>query len=117
MTHHMPSDLLTGIKGFDGICPHQVFKQTVDLWKFDLLKHKTAGLSFYKCDGRVLLASIFPSTPAARIRDWHTRIHGAWLIKVDDTLVTSIDDVSTAFEALRTTLSPSTTLLFSHPEI
>jgi hypothetical protein len=59
----------------------------------------------------------FPSTPAVRIRNWCTRICGAWLIKVDDTLVRSINDVSTAFEALWMTLSPSTTLLFSHPEI
>jgi hypothetical protein len=96
---------------------HEAFEQTVDLRKFDLLKHKTAGLSLYKRNGRVHLASISPSTPAAPIHNWRTCIHGAWLIKVDDTLVTSIDDVSTALEALRTTLSPLTTLLFSHPEI
>jgi hypothetical protein len=89
----------------------------VDLQKFDLLKHKTAGLSLYKRNGRVHLASISPSTPAARICDWRTCIRGAWLIKVDDTLVTSINYVSMAFEALRMTLSPLTTLLFSHPEI
>jgi hypothetical protein len=96
---------------------HEAFEQTVDLRKFDLLKHETAGLSLYELDGRVHLASISPSTPATCICDWRTCIRGAWLIKIDDTLVTPIDDVSMAFEALRTTLSPSTTLLFSHLEI
>ena len=38
---------------------HEAFEQTVDLWKFDLLKHKTAGLSLYKRNGCVHLASIF----------------------------------------------------------
>ena len=53
---------------------HDAFKQSVDLWKFDLTKHATGGLSLYMRDGRVHLASIAPSTPAARIHSWQTRI-------------------------------------------
>ena len=35
---------------------HDAFEQTVDLWKFDLTKHATGGLSLYVRDGRVHLA-------------------------------------------------------------
>ena len=51
---------------------HDAFEQTVDLWKFDLTKHATGGLSMYEREGRVHLASISPSTPAARIHGWRT---------------------------------------------
>jgi hypothetical protein len=68
-------------------------------------------------DGRVHLAAIAPSTPAARIHGWRTRIRGAWLIKVGDTIVNSIDEVTRAFDGLHTSGSPSVTLLFSHPEV
>ena len=96
---------------------HDAFEQTVDLWKFDLAKHATGGLSLYVRDGRVHLASIAPSTPAARIHNWQTRIRGVWLIKVGDTIVESIDDVAWAFDGLRTSGSLSVTLLFSHPKV
>ena len=81
---------------------HDAFEQTVDLWKFDLTKHATGGLSLYVRDGRVHLASIAPSTPAARINSWRTWIRGAWLIKVGGILVKSIEDVVWAFDGLRT---------------
>ncbi len=51
---------------------HDAFEQSVDLRKFDLTKHATSGLSLYEQDGRVDLASIAPSTPAARIHAWRT---------------------------------------------
>ena len=96
---------------------HDAFAQTVDLRKFDLTKHATGGLNLYVSDGRVHLGSIAPSTPTARIHGWRTRIRGAWLIKVGDIIVESIDDVVRAFDGLRTSGSPSVTLLFSHPEV
>jgi hypothetical protein len=96
---------------------HVAFEQTMDLWKFDLTKHATGGLSLYERDGWVHLASIAPSTPAARIHAWQTRIWGVWLIKVGDTIVESIDAVTWAFDGLCTSSSPSVTLLFSHPEV
>ncbi len=65
----------------------------------------------------VHLALISPSTPAARIHDWHACIQGAWLIKVGDKTIQSIKDVAQAFDILRSESSQSTTLLFLHPKI
>ena len=96
---------------------HEAFEQTIDLRKFDLTTHATGGLSLYAKDGRVHLASIAPRTPAARIHKWRTRIRGAWLLKVGEMTVNSIEDVKLAFKALRESNKPSVTLLFSHPEV
>jgi hypothetical protein len=60
---------------------------------------------------------MMPSTPAAKIPRWHLRIQGAWLIKIGDTMVSSISDAQQAFVALAQTGVTSVTLLFSHPEI
>jgi len=96
---------------------HEAFEQTIDLRKFDLSKHATDGLSLYARDGRVHLASISPGTPAARIHGWRAWICGAWLIKVGDKPIGSIDNVVQAFEQLRATACPTVTILFSHPKI
>ena len=85
---------------------HVSFEQTMDLGKFDLSKHATGGLSLYVWDGRVHLASISPSTPAARIHGWRSRIGGAWLIKVGAKTIASIEDMVEAFDQLRTMAHP-----------
>jgi hypothetical protein len=95
----------------------EAFEEMIDLCKFDLEKHHTAGLCLAQNDRRLILGGIAPSTPGARIPRWHSRIKGAWLIKVGDTQVSTIADVKKAFaEAFETGL-PSLTLLFSHPEV
>jgi hypothetical protein len=45
------------------------FEQPLDLCKFILCKHTTAGLDLYEPGGRVHLTKISPSTPAANIPD------------------------------------------------
>jgi hypothetical protein len=96
---------------------HEAFLQTIDLQKFDLTKHSTVGLEFYKSGGRLHLCSITPSTPAAMIPDWHSRVHGAWLIKANNKEVSSIEDVAMAFRVVDVDHRASVSLLFSHPEI
>jgi hypothetical protein len=96
---------------------HDAFEQTIDLLKFDLSQHPTGGLVLYDRVGRGHLTSISPGSPAARIHNWRSRIRGAWLIKVGDTLIASSADVATAFDTLRGSASASTTILFSHPEL
>ncbi len=81
----------------------EAFKQPVNFHKFDPGKHPTLGLSLYKALVRLYLATMSPSTPAAEIPDWRTQIRGAWLLKINDCLVTMIEDVQNAFTTLHTT--------------
>ena len=94
-----------------------IFEEELDLRKMNLARHPTAGLVLFEKDNRVLLASMAPGTPGARIARWRTRIRGAWLIQVDGTPVHSISDVKAAFTRLSCSNSPRCTLQFSHPEI
>jgi hypothetical protein len=93
------------------------FQEELDLRRFDLATHGTAGLNFVEIDQRLFLASIDPGTPGAHIPWWRTRICGAWLIKIDGTRVSTIADVMTIFCRLSTTNFRGCSLLFSHPKI
>jgi hypothetical protein len=93
------------------------FEQPLDLRKFDYTKHPTAGLSLYEKSGRLYLATMSPSTPAAKVGDWRTQVCGAWLIKIRPSTITFIKEAHAAFVALRDSGATSTVLLFAHPEI
>ncbi len=95
---------------------HNAFKQPLDLRKFSLSKHPTAGLTLQTL-GRVHLASMTPGSPAAKIPDWRPGIWGAWLIKVGNTTVSTIADVAAAIEAAIASGLSSFILLFAHLEI
>jgi hypothetical protein len=43
------------------------FEEELDLCKFDITTHRSAGLCFFEKNGRLLLASMAPSTPGAHI--------------------------------------------------
>jgi hypothetical protein len=58
-----------------------------------------------------------PSTPAAKIPDWHAQIRGAWLIQIKDCLVTRVEEVRNTFADFHTNGTHTATLLFAHPEI
>jgi hypothetical protein len=93
------------------------FEEELDLRKFDLNQHTTAGLCFYQKNDCLLLASMAPSTPGARIPWWQTCLQGAWLIQIDGTPVTSISNAQTVFAHLSSSNAHQCTLLSSHPEI
>lgn len=93
------------------------FEEVLHLKHLNLVKHATAGLSFYESGGCVHLASMSPSTPVAKIPDWRTRVCGAWLIKIGDTIISSIEDAKSALCSVVDKGLPSVPLLFSHPEI
>ncbi len=93
------------------------FKEELDLLKFDLSRHSTAGMNFFAKDQRLFLASMAPGTPGARIPWWRTRIHGAWLIAIDGTQLTTLADAQSIFRRLSHDQSCGCTLLFSHPGI
>jgi hypothetical protein len=92
------------------------FKKEINLQKWDLTKHCTAGMRFLEKDGCLVLASIDASTPAACIERWRTHIHGAWLVSIDGTPVTTIAEAAVVFAFPRTHSLPCT-LVFSHPKI
>ena len=96
---------------------HEAFEEVLDLRRFDYSRHRTAGLCLAHANGRLILGGMAPSTPAAKIPRWRSRIKGAWLIKIGDKAVSSISDAQSAFAALDSAGITSVTLLFSHPEI
>ena len=76
---------------------YDAFEQPLDLRKFDIATHATAGLSLLESGGRLHLATMSPSTPAAKMKDWRTRVKGAWLIKISDVNVSTIKDAIFSF--------------------
>ena len=68
----------------------EAFEERLNVQHVNLTKHHTAGLELYESSGRVFLQSITPSTAAAKIPDWRTRIRGVWLIKISDTIISSV---------------------------
>ncbi len=95
----------------------KAFEEVIDLRKFNLTKHCTAGLCLAHSDGHLYLGGMTPSTPGAKIPRWRTRIRGAWLIQIRPTQVFTIEDAQEAFWELSALAVPPVTLLFSHPEI
>ncbi len=63
------------------------------------------------------MGGITPSTPAAKIPRWRTRIKGVWLIKIGPHVITSISNSQAAFQNLSSSGAHTVTLLFSHPEV
>ncbi|KAL7545863.1 hypothetical protein ACHAWF_009219 [Thalassiosira exigua] len=93
------------------------FEEVIDLRKFDLSKHRAAGLSFVVQRKRILVASMSPGTPGAKIPRWRSRIRGAWLRKVNGTAVSTIKEAHATFAAVVASDAISAVLTFSHPEI
>jgi hypothetical protein len=93
------------------------FEEDLDLQKWSFDKHLTTGLSLVVHNGRVYLGSMTPGTPGAKMDQWRVNLHGAWLIKVGSTQISTISDAQSACRSLYETSAPSVTLLFSHPEL
>ena len=60
---------------------------------------------------------MYPHTPGARLPRWRTNLRGAWLIKINNTTVTTIADAQAVFNKLYHNNTNSCTLLFAHPKI
>ncbi len=72
----------------------EAFEETLNVQHVNLKKHHTAGMELYESSGRVFLRSMKPSTAAAKIPDWRTRLQGAWLIKIGNNIISSVEDAS-----------------------
>ncbi len=77
----------------------EAFEESIDLRRLNLATHRTAGLCLAAHNGQLFLGGMKPSTPGAKIPRWQCCIKSAWLIKIDDVLVSTIEDAHEAFEA------------------
>ena len=93
------------------------FEEEFRLRMYDHQKHPTAGIICSTHNGRLYLQDILPSSPAAKIRAWRSRLRGAWLIKVDDAEVTTTDQLSSIMKRLADSKAPICRLLLAHSEI
>ncbi len=94
-------------------------EQPPDLRKFDLGKHATAGLNLYQSGGRVHIASMSCGTPAAKIPKWRAPMRGVWLIKIDETVINTINEAGQTLK-LKSLMESglfTATLLFAYLEI
>ncbi len=92
-------------------------EQPLDLQKFDLGKHAMVGLNLYQSGGRVHIVSMSHSTPADKILEWRTRMRGTWLIKIYDTVVSTVVEAGQALKSLVDSGGSTAILLFAYPEI
>jgi hypothetical protein len=95
----------------------EAFEEELDLRKWNLTDHHTAGLNLIQRDGRLILADILKSTPAARIPKWHTRCRGAWLMEVNGMPVHSTSDVERVLKLSKARKDEYCTIMLSHPEV
>jgi hypothetical protein len=93
----------------------RTFEKEVDLRKWDITRHRATGMCLLEKDGRLVLALIDASTPAAWIDHWQTHVCGAWLVSIDRTPVSTIAKTEDIFTCLQTSTHPCI-LVFSHPE-
>jgi hypothetical protein len=96
---------------------HESFDELIDLCRYDLSKHQTAGHFFIQKNGCFIVAHMIPSTSGAKIPWWQTQLHGAWLIKIGDQVVHTIKDAQLAFKTLQDEGHTHATLLFAHPKV
>ncbi len=95
----------------------RMFEEQLDLCRWDLDKHRSAGLCFIIKNNLMILASMDKSTPGARIAKWRTRIRSAWLQSINGTTVASLADIHQVFQSLSNNNAALCTLTFSHPDI
>ncbi len=93
------------------------FEEELNLQKFYFDAYCTAGLCFFQKDNHLLLASMTPSTPSARIPCWQTQLRGAWLIQIDDTPVKTIPEAQATFQFFYSNGATTCTLLFSRYKV
>ena len=90
----------------------EAFDEQLNLQHVNLTKHNTAGLELYESSGQVFLQLMKPSTAAAKISNWRAQIRGAWLRKIGNTIISSVDDASLTLKALVKSGAHTGTLLF-----
>ena len=96
---------------------NDAFEEELDLRTLDISCHCAAGMIFLPQDDQLILASMAPSTPDARVPRWHTRLRGAWLLSVNGTPVHTLAEAHQVFHNLYLRNAALCILLFAHPGI
>jgi hypothetical protein len=96
---------------------NDAFKEELNLRHFNFTQHQATGMSLIQQSNQLILASIVPSTPGAKVPRWRTRIHRAWLISINNTPVQALPEVLNIFRRLYEENTTTWVLLFSHPMI
>jgi hypothetical protein len=103
------------------ISPHAYndgFPIKLDLWHGHYHDHHTCGLKLTVENEWLILQHIEKSTLASKILRWRSTLPGAWLRKVGDVTIWSLQDVQQSLAAHIASGTPFCTLIFSHcPEI
>ena len=95
---------------------HGAFEEELRLGRYGT-DHATAGLVLEDLNGRLIVTDMAKSTPAHRIPRWRTRVRGAWLQRVGDKEILTLDNAVRAFADIKTAGTKSCLLTLSHPEI
>ena len=93
------------------------FEDTLNLRRLCTDRHPTAGMDLQVINGCLIVEGMRPSSPAAKIPRWRSRIRNAWLRQVGDTVVSTEEDVTRALNALLHTGVRTCQLIFSHPAV
>ena len=56
---------------------HKAFNEKLDMRKYRAYDKRAGGMVFNTAGERLTITHVVPSSPAARIRAWRTRIRGA----------------------------------------
>jgi hypothetical protein len=93
------------------------FNEELNLCQFDFNKHRAAALSLIQQGDWVFLGSMVPSTPGAKTPQEHKQLRSAWLISINDIMVTTITDVHNIIRTLHQDNVTTCILLFAHPKM
>ena len=96
---------------------HEAFEERLDMRKYRAYNKCAGGMVFDTTGEMLTLTHVVPSSPAARIQVWRTRIRGAWLRKIGDTRVDTEADVIKALEKVVEDGANECILTFFHPEV
>ncbi len=95
---------------------NEAFEEILDMKSFFTTSLASGGMQFIRADGWLILETILKGTPCAKIRNWWSRLKGAWLIYINGSPVSNVADVNSALNKSLHLGNPDCMLLFSHPE-
>jgi hypothetical protein len=96
---------------------NDAFEKYIDMKRFHPTNLPAGGLQVHTIGDRLILGSITKGSLCSKLKDWCSRLKGAWLIRLDNINVHTLADINVAFNVCLTSGSHTCTLLFFHPEV